>query len=225
MNAQVQEPGRAFEAPFPIYVDLVARRVLVVGGGKVAERKIASLIEAGATVTVVSPHATPAIEANAQLRWHRRGYRRGEMASYSLAFAATDDPAVNAQVASDGIAANVFVNSADDAPNCSFILPAVARGGDLRVAISTNGKSPAMARWLRQRIDRQIAETYSGLLDVLAEVRNEAKHNLSNPSAELWNAAVDDQLLELVASGNSAAARSTLRSRLGLPAAAREAAS
>jgi len=187
VSTQQRDRGRAFEAPYPIYVDLADRRVLVVGGGKVAERKVASLIEAKAQVIVVSPDATAAIRSNAQIRWHPRQYRRGEVASYSLAFASTDDRAVNAQVAKDGEAANVFVNSADDPPNCSFILPAVAKHGDFQIAISTNGRSPAMAKWLRQELEQQITSTYSDLLDLVAagnlvEARSALRSNLGLPA-------------------------------------------
>ena len=134
----------AFEAPYPVNLDLWGRRVLVVGGGQVAARKVAGLLSAGAAVTVVAPDAVAEIAEDPDVRWHQRPYRRGEVASYRLAITATDDPSVNRQVARDGDAANVLVNSADDPANCSFILPAVVRRGDLQLTVSTNGLQPGV---------------------------------------------------------------------------------
>ncbi len=165
----------AFEAPYPVNLDLWGRRVLVVGGGQVAARKVAGLLRAGAAVTVVAPDAVAEIAEDPDVRWHQRPYRRGEVASYRLAITATDDPAVNRQVARDGDAANVFVNSADDPANCSFILPAVVRRGDLQLAVSTNGRSPAFASWVRRRLEQTFTDTHARLLEVLSEVRDEVR--------------------------------------------------
>lgn len=169
-----------FESPYPVYLDLHDQRALVVGGGKVAAHKAANLINAGAHVTVVSPTAVDAIENHTQIRWHKRPYKRGEVASYRIAFTATNDPEVNAQVAKDADAANIFVNSADDPRNCSFILPAVAKHGDLQVAISTNGRSPALAKWLRRRFETELDDSYLELLELLSDARSPSDETSSN---------------------------------------------
>jgi precorrin-2 dehydrogenase/sirohydrochlorin ferrochelatase len=205
-----------FAAPYPVALDLAGRRVLVVGGGPVAARKVAGLLRAGAAVTVVAPEAVPEIGEDPDVRWHRRHYRRGEVASYRLAITATGDPDVNRQVARDGEAANVFVNSADDPANCAFTLPAVVQRGDLQVAISTNGRSPAFAAWARRRVELVITAVHAAALDVLAEVRDELRTITGSSETPDWEHAIDDELFELVAAGDLDQARSKLRGALGL---------
>ena len=207
------EPGQTL---FPVNLSLAEKPVLVVGGGPVAARKAAGLVRAQARVTVVAPRAVDEIADDPDVRWQRRPYRRGEAASYRLVVTATDDPAVNAQVHHDAEAANVFVNSADDPANCTFTLPAVVRRGDVQIAVSTNGRSPAMARWLRRRLDRDLGSGYSALLDLLAEVRAEAKTVHGTSEVPGWDDALDDGLLDLVRAGRTAEARARLRHCLGL---------
>lgn len=141
--------------PYPVFLDLAGVRVLLVGGGAVACRKAGSLADAGAMITVVAPAVLAELEAMAA-DVHRRPYVAGEVAAYQLVITATDDVAVNAQVAADARAAGVWVNSADDPTNCTFILPAVARRGLVTVAVSTGGASPALAGHLRSQIADEV---------------------------------------------------------------------
>ena len=141
--------------PYPVFLDLQGVPVLVVGGGVIAFRKAGGLAEAGAVVTVVAPEVIPQLQALAAHIELRR-YQVGEAASYQLVMTATNDPTVNAQVAADARAAQVWTNSADDPQNCSFILPAVTRRGLVTVAVSTGGASPALAGTVRSRIADQI---------------------------------------------------------------------
>ncbi len=201
---------------YPVQLDVVDRPVLVVGGGKVATHKISGLLQSGAAVTVVAPEIHPAIEELGVARILRRPYERGEAASYRLVITCTDDPEVNDRVFRDAEAAGVWANSADDPKNCSFILPAVARRGDLAVTISTGGRSPALATWLRRRFEAEFDESYEQLLDLLAEVRAEAKTRLGTSEIEGWTDALDQGLLELIAQGDHTEARRRLRQRLGL---------
>ena len=204
--------------PYPVNLCLSGQRVLVVGGGPVAARKVEALLRAGAHVTVVAPAAIDAIAEHPDVAWLPRGYLRGEAGSYRLVVTATSDPAVNSLVARDCAAANVFVNSADDPANCTFTLPSVARRGDLQVAVSTAGRSPALARWLRKRIEREIDSGYSTLLELLAETRKEAKAAFKTSEVPGWEAALDSGLLELVRVGRTVEAKSLLRRHLGLGA-------
>lgn len=206
----------AFAAPFPVILDLRGRRALVVGAGPAAARKVAALLRAGASVAVVAPDAVAEIAEDPDVRWHQRPYRRGEVASYRVAIAATDDPAVNAQVFRDGEAANVFVNSADDPANCSFILPAVVARGDLQVSISTNGRSPAFASWLRRRLERELTDVHARTLDLVADVRTELREVRGTSEVEGWDAAIDDALIELVAHDRLDEARARVRAAVGL---------
>lgn len=141
--------------PYPIFLDLQGVEVLVVGGGVIAFRKATGLVEAGAVVTVVAPEIVPEL-VELVTRVERRRYAVGEAAGYQLVITATDDAAVNAEVAADARSTRVWVNSADDPQNCSFILPAVARRGLVTVAVSTGGASPALAGTVRSRIAERI---------------------------------------------------------------------
>jgi precorrin-2 dehydrogenase/sirohydrochlorin ferrochelatase len=196
-------------------LDLRGRRALVVGAGPVAARKVAGLLSAGAVVTVVAPDAVPEIADDPDVRWHRREYRRGEAASYRLAITATNDPGVNEQVARDGDAANVFVNSADDPSNCTFILPSVVTRGDLQVSVSTNGRSPALARWARRHLESVFTDVHAHTLDLLSEVRDELRASLGTSEVTGWEDVIDDELFDLVSGGDLDAARHLLRSGLG----------
>ncbi len=199
---------------YAVNLDLTDRAVLVVGGGPVGSRKAAGLLRAGAAVTVVAPQVVAEIADDPDIQWFTRAYERGEVASYWLGVTATNNPAVNAQVAKDGRQANVFVNSADDPANCSFTLPAVARRGDVQLAISTNGRSPALARWLRRRYEREISAGLVPLLDLLAEVRSETQEVHGTSEIPGWGTALDDGLLDLVAAGQVESARQRLRHHL-----------
>jgi len=200
---------------YPIQLLIKGRRALVVGAGHVALRKIQGLLHAGAEVTVIAPKIQPLV-AELPIDIVERPYQQGEAADYQLVITCTDDPHVNRQVFRDAEAEGVWVNSADDPVNCSFILPAVARRGDLTLTISTNGKSPAMAMWLRRKFEAEFDDRYERLLDLLAEVRAEARYVLGTSEVPGWNAALDDGVFELVANGQIDAARDKLRSSLGL---------
>lgn len=200
---------------FPINLELRDRPVLVVGAGRVAVGKIAKLLHAGAAVTVVAPEAVAEIATSRDLRWFQRTYQRGEVASYRLAITATDDAAVNTQVAADGERANVFVNSADDPANCSFTLPALARSGDVQVAVSTNGRSPALASSLARSLREQLVG-YGELLEVVAQVRSEAIASFGTSEVQGWRSALDHDLVALVHQGRNDEVIRTIRSHLGL---------
>ncbi len=146
------------------------------------------------------------------MRWHQRPYRRGEVASYRLAITATDDPAVNRQVARDGEAANVLVNSADDPANCSFILPAVVRRGDLQLTVSTNGRSPAFASWARRRLEQTFTDTHARLLELLERgARRGPRRRTAPPSCRAGTHAIDDELIDLIDAGDVDEARARVR--------------
>ena len=209
----------AVDAPptYPVNLLLAGRSVLVVGGGRVAVHKVAGLRRAEAEITVVAPRIDPALADDPALTCHRRPYVEGEVAGYRLAIACTDDPAVNARVAADGEATGVWVNSADDPANCAFYLPAVARRPPLQIAVSTGGASPALASWLRRRLEAEIDDgRYVALADLLAETRAELRADTGTSEHGGWATALDDGLAELVAGGDLEGARHRLRHHLGL---------
>lgn len=171
---------------YPVFLDLARVPVLVVGGGTIALRKACGLADAGAAVTVVAPSVVAELAALA-VEVERRAYVAGEAAGYQLVITATDDPAVNAQVAADAKAARVWVNSADDPDNCSFILPAVARRGLVTVAVSTGGASPSLAGHLRTQIERDVlTPAVEGAATELARQRAEIHAAGGSTEAVPW---------------------------------------
>ncbi len=205
---------------FPVNLALDRQRVLLVGAGPVATRKLAALRAAGARVTVVAPEATSEIiglDRSGEVRWHPRPYRRGEVASYRLAVTATGLPDVDRRVFLDADAAGVWINSADDPSHCTFTLPAVVRRGDLTVTVSTNGRSPALASWLRRRLDAELGPELEDLLGLLVDVRTELRDAGRPTEVDGWAEAFDDDLHELVRRGDLATARARLRRHLDLP--------
>ena len=176
---------------YPVMLHVAGRRCLVVGGGRVALRKVEGLACAGADVTVIAPEIDPRIEALGVVA-ERRPYRSGDAAGFRLIITATDDPAVNAQVFDDAEAAGVWVNSADDIDHCSFTLPAIHRDGAVTVAVSTDGQSPAFAGWLRDRVRETLP---LGLADVAAQIANErrAVHDRGESTEDVdWRSRIDE---------------------------------
>ena len=158
---------------FPVGLVVEGRPCLVVGGGAVAARKVASLLACGARVTVVAPHVVDEIRASGAAV-EERPYRPGEAAGHRLVIAATDDPAVNAAVFDDCEAAGVWCNVVDDPAHCSVSLPAVARRGPVTVTVATDGASPALAGLLRDRVaDRFLTPQVEALARSASETRRD----------------------------------------------------
>jgi siroheme synthase-like protein len=200
---------------YPVALVLAGRRCLVVGGGHVAERKASGLVGAGAKVHVVAKEALPPMRALAGLEsLEERGYRRGEVAGYWLAFTATGDAAVNRAVYEDGEAAGVWVNSADDPANCSFILPAVARQGPVSVAVSTSGYSPALASFLKQHVAQNLGPEVAELAAMLAEARDRVRARGRSTEDVDWRGGIDWAMLDLIRSGRRAEAKERLEACL-----------
>jgi len=158
----------------PIFLKLEGRPCLVVGAGTIAAPKIESLLRAGGRVTVVAPHANVEIQQHAlqgNLRWHPREFTESDLDGAFLVIAGTDVQAVNHRVSQAARARNVLCNSVDDPPDCDFFYPSVVRRGDLQIAISTAGKSPALSQRLRQEVDALLPEDTGAWLDQLGETR------------------------------------------------------
>ena len=147
---------------------------MVVGGGKVAERKISGLLEAQAQVRVISPRLSSKLSQlviSRQLDWYERTYQPGDLKGAVLAIAATDSRETQQQIVAEAEQAGLLVNVIDDPEKCSFQVPAVVRRGALTLAVSTGGRSPAVAAMVRENLEKQIGPEYGILLDLLAEVR------------------------------------------------------
>jgi precorrin-2 dehydrogenase/sirohydrochlorin ferrochelatase len=165
---------------FPVFLKLTARPCLVIGAGNLAESKIESLRAANARVTVIAPEARERIVGMAEageVEWLRRAFEPGDVrdpaAGYFLVVTATNDPAVNRAVYAEATAANVLCNAVDDPPFCDFYFPSVVRRGDLQIAISTAGASPALAQRLRKEINAQLPLDTGDWLTDLGDLRRE----------------------------------------------------
>jgi precorrin-2 dehydrogenase / sirohydrochlorin ferrochelatase len=208
-------------AYYPIFVDVSDKRVLVVGGGRVGEEKIAGLLRAdmAGRLTVVAPELLPALEklhAEGKFEWWRRAYREGDMEGFDFVMVATDDGEANAAIAAEGKRRKIWVNAADDPRNCDFILPSVVRQGQVVVAASTGGSSPALARRLREELSDFLSEDFGALADLLGEVRAELRAKNVMPDAETWQRAIDGQLRALLAQRRWGQARARLIRALGV---------
>ena len=204
---------------YPVFIAMAGRRCLVVGGGRVAEGKVQGLLNADADVTVVAPNLTPALQellAAGRIRHEAREYHDGDLEGYEVCMSATDDGAVNAAVAAEGKRRRVWVNAADDPANCDFILPAVIRQGQVVVAASTGGASPALARRLREELTDFLSEDYAPLAELLNDVRSDLRRRSISVDAEVWNAAIDGRLRALLVQRQPEAAREHLLQRLGV---------
>src|SRR5579875_1838047 len=144
----------------PVFLNVKDLPCLVVGGGRIATRKIGKLVQAGAEVSVISPEVTEQVQewaVNGWLTWIERSYQHEEAAEYVLIFAATNDSQVNAEVAQDARKAGRFVNVIDDAKACSLVMPASMKTDVVQVAISTSGTSPKLAKSLRGYLESDVA--------------------------------------------------------------------
>ena len=205
---------------YPVFLDLRGRRAVVIGGGAVAEQKVHGLIAAGAHVTLVSPETTPPLADLAQrgaIELRRRPYHPGDLAGAWLAIAASDDRSVNEAAWAEAERVGVPLNAVDDLEHCSFIAPAIHREGDITVAVSTGGKSPALAVRLRQRIARLVGRAEARLCALLGELRPELAGRIPDARARtaLWYEIVDSDVIDYVRRGDVEGARRRIEELLG----------
>ncbi|MEW6518425.1 MAG: bifunctional precorrin-2 dehydrogenase/sirohydrochlorin ferrochelatase [Desulfurivibrio sp.] len=159
---------------FPVSLNIRARHCIVIGGGKVAARKVKALLDSHGKVTVISPELDRELEPLARdhaIQWRERGFQPGDLAGAFLVIAATDDVKVQEAVYREAEAHNQLVNVADVPKWCNFILPATVRRGELTISVSTAGKSPALAKQLRENLEKQYTDDYDLLLQVLGRLR------------------------------------------------------
>jgi precorrin-2 dehydrogenase/sirohydrochlorin ferrochelatase len=160
---------------YPVCLDIQNRKCLVVGGGHVGTRKVQTLLACGARVTVVSPEVTADLAEAARqerIELRRRAYRTSDMEGAFLVIGATNNETLNRQVHKDAEKAGRLCNIADQPHLCNFVLPALACQGDLIIAISTSGRSPAFAKHLRRRLQARFGPEYGRFLDLMGAVRN-----------------------------------------------------
>ncbi len=187
---------------YPICLNIQNRDCLVVGGGAVAFRKVSTLLECGATVTVVSPEFTEELTTieNASLSLIRRPYESSDVAGRFLVIGATDNEAQNRKISQDAEENNLLCNIADFPEACNFILPSIVKRGDLMLAITTSGNSPAFAKHLRKKLEKEFGEEYTEFLKLMGAVRKRLLDTGHAPEEHkpLFEALINQGLLELV---------------------------
>jgi precorrin-2 dehydrogenase/sirohydrochlorin ferrochelatase len=199
---------------YPIFLDLRGKRCIVVGGGSVAERKVGMLLEHQASVTVISPTLSRRLQHLADrgaIQTITQNYQTGDLKGAFLVIAATDDPSINAAVAGQGRKQRALVNVVDDPKHSDFIVPSMVRRGDITIAISTAGKSPALARKLRSILEAALPAEYASLASLVSEVRQELAQRRSSVDSDVWQRCLDiDILIEMIKNGQLEEARQKL---------------
>ncbi len=191
---------------YPILLDLKGRSVVVVGGGSVAERKVLSLIECSADITVISPDATPVLKElsrQKRIRLLKRDFTTDDLNGALMVIAATSNRKVNTAVSYEAKKRGILVNVVDVPEECSFIVPSVVQRGDLLIAISTSGKSPAMAKKIRMELESLYGKEYELFLSMMGEIRARAMKDIKNESKRqgLFSSLVSSDILKLLKEG------------------------
>jgi siroheme synthase-like protein len=210
-------PARAGLAGYPVNLLLTGRRCVVVGGGRIAARKIEALLEAGAVVHVVAPELVAEVRAwrdAGRVSVDERVFVPADLDEAWLATAATADGAVNREVFEAGEARRVWVNAADDPAHCSFTLVSVVRRGDLVLTVGTGGRSPALAAYLKDHLGREIGPEWEIVLDLLAEAREALRATGRSSETANWRGALDSGMLDLIRAGRRAEAKELLQTCL-----------
>ena len=205
--------GRPGLVGWPVNLLVAGRKVLVVGAGRIAARKIEGLLDLGADVVVVAPETGSEVAdmvAASRVELVARGFEPADLDEAWLVVTATDDPAVNAAVFAEAEARRMFCNSADDPVNCSFTLMSVVRQADLVVALGTGGRSPALATWLKLHVQEEMGPEYALLLDLLSETREAMRATGRSSEDADWQRAFESGIVELVRDGRLDEARELL---------------
>lgn len=206
---------------YPVFLDLAGRLVVVIGGGVIAQGKIAGLLAAAARVRVIAPTVTNEIHTLARegrVDYLARPYAPGDLAGADLVIGATNDRAVNAQIWQDATAAHIWVNVVDDPPHCTFIAPSVARRGDLTVAVSTGGKAPVLAVRVREQIEALLGDEHAHFLELAGRLRAPMaeRHPGFEDRKRLWYEIVDSDVLAALKRGDEPAALRTIAAITGI---------
>ncbi len=188
---------------YPIHLDIKNRYCLVVGGGGVGTRKVDNLLKCGARVTVVSPEISSKLKELSKsepLTLNLRPYRSTDLEGMFLVIGATDDENLNRQISRDAEARNTLCNIADRPEVCNFILPSIVRRGDLVITISTSGRSPALAKKLRKRLECQFGREYAEMLRLMGAIRSKLLSEAHEPEAHkpLFEQLINSDLIELI---------------------------
>ncbi len=201
-----------------MFLNIWGKKCVVIGGGKVAFRKAKTLLEYGATVEVVSPELCPELAQLAETNMIKVRYQNYEPENLKGAFiviAATNNMDINRKISEEARKQGILVNVVDNPELSDFIFPASFRRGDLTIGVSTAGKSPALARKIKNQLEQSFGEEYASLTTLIAEVRAQLKEKGVTINSENWQDALDlDLLLKLLKNGRSEQAKATLLKNL-----------
>lgn len=203
---------------YPMFLNISGKRCVVVGGGQVALRKVKMLLEHGANVEVISSDLCPELDRlaeNGKIKVLRRRYQIGDLQGVFIVIAATNDSATNQEVVKEARRGRILVNVVDDARDSNFIVPSYLRRGDVTIAISTAGLSPALARKIRTRLEREFGDEYASLAVLINEVRAELRRKGIKVAGDDWQKALDlDLMIDLLKKGDKERAKLVLRDSL-----------
>lgn len=203
---------------YPIFFNTQGKKCVVIGGGNVALRKIKSLLECRADITVISPKPRPEISKLSEERTIRlieRDYKASDLKDAVIAVVCTDTKKVNRKAADEARKAGALVNVADDPQRSDFIIPSFFRRGSLTLAVSTSGVSPALAKKIRAKLEKSFGAEYASLLSLIGEVRSAIKREGYIVDAETWQGILDiDLLMRLVRAGCQGKAKALLLEKL-----------
>jgi precorrin-2 dehydrogenase/sirohydrochlorin ferrochelatase len=194
---------------YPVHLDIQNRNCLVVGGGSVATRKVITLLDCGADVTVISPLVSKQMRdfaTSGSIKLKKRPYQSGDLKGMFLVIGATDDEDINRQISRDANRLNTLCNIADRPEVCSFILPSIVQRDDLVITISTSGQSPAMAKKLRKTLEKQFGEEYGIFLKLMGAIRKKLLSTTHRPEAHkpLFEQLIGADLIGLIQKGKTA---------------------
>ncbi len=200
----------------PVFMDVRHKPCLIIGGGTIAARKLALLLRAQATITVVAPAISPELQSEINARkitWRQKQYAPADLPGYQLVFAATDDRDTNAEIAAQCRRQNILVNTVDDAGNCDFILPSIIDRSPVQIAVSTGGASPVLARMLRAKLENCTPAAYGQLAQLVEahRVQVKAKFISVEASRKFWEQVLQGPIAELVFAGQLNTARLLLK--------------
>lgn len=202
---------------YPVYLNLAGKGCVILGGGTVAQGKIAALRDAGASITIISPEATEGIKRAAQrgeVTWLEREYRPGDLEGAFIAVAATNVWHVNREIYEEAEARGVLLNVVDDPDQCTFIAPSIVRRDPVVLAISTGGASPALARKMRELLSEARVLRWAELAGALGQARRVIKEKRVVIDPTRWQCVITEDLLELVQQGKEEQAVQQILSQL-----------
>jgi len=203
---------------YPIFLNIKGRKCVVVGGGQVALRKVNALIKHGANVEVIS--AAPCQELGeladmGEVHILSRDYAQGDLVGAIIAIAATDNGKTNEEVAREAKGRGTLINVVDDPHSSDFIVPSYLSRGDVTIAVSTGGRSPALARKIRANIEKGFGTEYASLALLVSEVRSELKRRGIKVESDDWQEVLDlDSLIDMVQAGRTEEVRAVLLTNL-----------